>query len=213
MTAFLLQRSTLVFRQSAQHSFSPVRKATIALSSQRRFSSKVDQQGTATTIYTGPLSGVAKKLKLFSVTSLGLGCSISPFVFIIDVPVPFIAKTALVGAAVATSAASTGLIQWVMSPYVTKITTNDASDPKELTIHTLSFLAKDHTTKVPVDSLAPSSRIFTSLMVSDVEKSKGFVNGQAAKPKALFYIHPELCEEEGTSIKKVVDQTGIGQGF
>jgi hypothetical protein len=100
-----------------------------------------------------------------------------------------------------------------MSPYVTKITTTDAANPKELTIHTLSFLAKDHSTKVPVDALAPSSRIFTSLMVSDVDQSKGWVNGQPSKPKALFYVHPELCEEEGTAIKKVVDQTGIGQGF
>lgn len=50
------------------------------------------------TIYTGPLANVAKKLKLFSITSLGLGTGISPFVFAIDVPVPFVAKAALVGA-------------------------------------------------------------------------------------------------------------------
>ncbi|KAI8331754.1 hypothetical protein BC941DRAFT_456092 [Chlamydoabsidia padenii] len=202
MTTLLLQRSALIR--------APLRTAPSSFITNRRFlSTKVDQDPT--TIYTGPLSGVAKKLKLFSVTSLGLGCSISPFVYIIDVPVPFIAKTALVGAAIATSAASTGLIQWVMSPYVTKITTTN--DGKDLTIHTLSFLAKDHTTKVPVDALMPSSRIFTSLMVSNVEQAKGWVNGQPAKPKAMFYVHPELCEEEGSSIKKVVDQTGIGQGF
>ncbi|KAI7860591.1 hypothetical protein BDC45DRAFT_530176 [Circinella umbellata] len=157
------------------------------------------------TIYTGPLSNVAKKLKIFSVTSLGLGTGISPFVFLIDVPVPFIAKAALVGAAVTTSAASTGLIQWVMSPYVTKISqTND-----ELTIHTLSFLAKDHQTKVPIESLGPASRIFTSLMVMDPSKASGQVNGKAAKPKSLFYVHPELCEEENSAIKAVIDKTGI----
>lgn len=49
-------------------------------------------------IYNGPLANVAKKLKLFSITSLGLGTGISPFVFAIDVPVPFVAKAALVGA-------------------------------------------------------------------------------------------------------------------
>lgn len=50
------------------------------------------------TIYTGPLANVAKKLKLFSITSLGLGTGISPFIFAIDVPVPFVAKAALAGA-------------------------------------------------------------------------------------------------------------------
>lgn len=65
----------------------------------RRFNSSVNNNKEENkTIYTGPLSNVAKKLKIFSVTSLGLGCGISPFVYIIDVPVPLIAKTALVGA-------------------------------------------------------------------------------------------------------------------
>ncbi|KAI9492014.1 hypothetical protein BDB00DRAFT_466108 [Zychaea mexicana] len=161
------------------------------------------------TIYKGPLANVAKKLKLFSVTSLGLGTGISPFVFAIDVPVPFVAKAALVGAAVATSAASTGLIQWVMSPYVTKISQNG----NELTLHTLSFWAKDHQTTVPIDSLAPATRIFTSLMLTDPSKATAQVSGKPGKPKTLFYVHPELCEEDGTAIKAVIDKTGIGKGF
>ncbi|KAI9304436.1 hypothetical protein BJ944DRAFT_163580 [Cunninghamella echinulata] len=179
----------------------------------RRFTTTTNNNKEKNTIYTGPLSNVAKKLKLFSVTSLGLGCGISPFIFIIDVPVPLIAKTALVGAAIATSGASTGLIQWVMSPYVTKITADNTLEPKELEIHTLSFLAKDHVTKVSVNALQPSSRIFTSLMVSDLSQATGYIKDKSVKPKSLFYIHPELCEEEGSSIKKVIDQTGIGQGF
>ncbi|ORX60486.1 hypothetical protein DM01DRAFT_1342954 [Hesseltinella vesiculosa] len=179
----------------------------------RSFSTPDQPADQDKTIYTGPMANVAKKLKLFSVTSLGLGCGISPFVFIIDVPVPMIAKAALVGAAVATSAASTGLIQWVMSPYVTKITTDQPNNPTELNIHTLSFLAKDHVTKVPVDALVPSTRIFTSLMVADPTNVQGSIQGKPTKPKELFYIHPELCEEDGTAIKKIVDQTGIGKGF
>lgn len=179
----------------------------------RRFSSTVAAASKAPeVIYTGPMANVAKKLKLFSITSLGLGVGISPFVYLIDVPVPFVAKTALVGAAVATSAASTGLIQWVMSPYVTKIT---QSSPDQVTLHTLSFLAKEHTTTVPVDALAPATRIFTSLMVQDPSQAKAqlVASGKPAKPKTLFYVHPELCEEEGTPIKNIVDKTGIGKGF
>ncbi|KAI8061867.1 uncharacterized protein B0P05DRAFT_581268 [Gilbertella persicaria] len=168
------------------------------------------------TIYTGPLANVAKKLKLFSITSLGLGTGISPFVFAIDVPVPFVAKAALVGAAVATSAASTGLIQWVMSPYVTKITVphqlKEGELPKELTIHTLSFTAKDHATTVPLDTIEPATRIFTSWMINDLSLAKGRIGQKEAKPKALLYVHPELCEEEGI-MKNIVEKTGIGKGF
>jgi hypothetical protein len=65
----------------------------------KRYTSSTGQKPEEpVTIYTGPLANVAKKLKLFSITSLGLGTGISPFVFAIDVPVPFVAKAALVGA-------------------------------------------------------------------------------------------------------------------
>ncbi|KAI9361351.1 hypothetical protein BD770DRAFT_441373 [Pilaira anomala] len=168
------------------------------------------------TIYTGPLANVAKKLKLFSITSLGLGAGISPFIFAIDVPVPFVAKAALAGAAIVTSSASTGLIQWVMSPYVTKITmpsnTKEDELPKELTFHTLSFTARDHATTVSIDALGPASRIFTSLMVTDPELATGRIGPKVAKPKTLLYVHPELCEEEGI-MKNIVEHTGIGKGF
>ncbi|KAI8985253.1 hypothetical protein BDB01DRAFT_905653 [Pilobolus umbonatus] len=168
------------------------------------------------TIYNGPLAGVAKKLKLFSITSLGLGTGISPFVFAIDVPVPFVAKAALVGAAVITSAASTGLIQWVMSPYVTKITipqpVAENELPTEMTIHTLSFTAKDMATTVPITAIEPASRIFTSWMINDPTLATGRIGKKEVKPKTLLYVHPELCEEEGI-MKNIVEKTGIGRGF
>lgn len=118
--------------------------------------------------------------------------------------------------AVATSAASTGLIQWVMSPYVTKITVpkqpEERQVPKELTIHTLSFTARDHTTTIPVDTIAPASRIFTTWMITDPSQAVGRIGEKTAKPKSLLYIHPELCQEEGV-MKDIIEKTGIGQGF
>jgi hypothetical protein len=116
--------------------------------------------------------------------------------------------------AVATSAASTGLIQWVMSPYVTKITvpeplSNDAV-PKTLSIHTLSFTAKEHVTTVSTDSIEPATRIFTTWMVTD-PNATGRIGEKSAKPKNLLYVHPELCEEG--VMKNIVEKTGIGRGF
>lgn len=58
-----------------------------------QMSSKVEGNNA---IYTGPLATVAKRLKLFSIGSLGLSGAISPFVFILDFPVPVVAKTVLV---------------------------------------------------------------------------------------------------------------------
>ncbi|KAI8975600.1 hypothetical protein BDF20DRAFT_836977 [Mycotypha africana] len=173
------------------------------------------------TIYTGPLANVAKKLKLFSITSLGLGVGASPFIFAVDVPVPFVAKAALVGAAIATSAASTGLIQWVMSPYVTKITvsSNELSAtedtlPKKLNVHTLSFTAKEIITTVPVAAIQPATRIFTSWMINDPSAATARIGDKIVKPRTLLYVHPEVCEdEEAGVIKNVVNKTGIGKGF
>ncbi|CAO3655170.1 unnamed protein product [Mucor fragilis] len=210
-TSNALKRAAIVHQ-------SPLRVVSVAAPFKTRyFTTTKQQEEKPVTIYTGPLANVAKKLKLFSITSLGLGCGISPFVFAIDVPVPFVAKAALVGVAVATSAASTGLIQWVMSPYVTKITipkqVEQGQVPKELTIHTLSFTAKDHTTTVPVDAIEPASRIFTSWMINDPSLAKGSVGNKEAKPKTLLYVHPELCEEEQSVMKDIVEKTGIGRGF
>lgn len=103
-----------------------------------------------------------------------------------------------------------------MSPYVTKITVpeplTEGELPKELTIHSLSFTAKDHTTTVPVELIEPASRIFTTWMITDPSQAVGRVGQKTAKPKSLLYIHPELCEEEGV-MKHIIEKTGIGRGF
>lgn len=58
------------------------------------------QKSQQSTIYVGPLATVAKRLKLFSVSSLGLSSAITPFVFVLDFPVPVFAKVVLVGSGI-----------------------------------------------------------------------------------------------------------------
>ncbi|OZJ06208.1 hypothetical protein BZG36_00839 [Bifiguratus adelaidae] len=149
-------------------------------------------------IYQGPLATVARRLKLFSISSLGLSAGMSPLIYVIDVPIPMVARTVLVGAALFTSMASTGLIHWVMSPYVSKMTADDASKPETINLHTYSMTARELVTTVPVSALQPSTRIFTSWMVSDPSRAKGMLakSGKAMKPKHMFYVHPELCQED-----------------
>lgn len=96
----MLRLSSNALKRTALARQSPLRVVSIAAPYKTRHFTTTKQQqdeNKPITIYTGPLANVAKKLKLFSITSLGLGCGISPFVFAIDVPVPFVAKAALVG--------------------------------------------------------------------------------------------------------------------
>ncbi|KAI9286127.1 hypothetical protein BC943DRAFT_277170 [Umbelopsis sp. AD052] len=156
-------------------------------------SSKVE--GTPV-IYTGPLATVAKRLKLFSIGSLGLSGAISPFVFILDFPVPVVAKTVLVASALFTSVSSTALINWVMSPYVTKATMSP-SDADSINLHTLNVFAQEHITTVPIQDLQPSTRVFTTIMINEgkIEEATGRVGGKIVKPKQVFYVHPEICHD------------------
>jgi hypothetical protein len=94
-----------------------------------------------------------------------------------------------------TSISSTALINWVMSPYVTKATISSA-DSKIINLHTLNVLAQEHITTVPVAALEPSDRVFTTLMINErkLGEAQGRVSGKSVKPKQLFYVHPETCQ-------------------
>ncbi|KAG2175564.1 hypothetical protein INT43_001211 [Umbelopsis isabellina] len=153
------------------------------------------QQSQQSTIYVGPLATVAKRLKLFSISSLGLSSAITPFVFVLDFPVPVFAKVVLVGSALFTSASSTGLINWVMSPYVTKATTSP-EQPGMINLHTLNVIAQEHVTIVPITALQPSTRVFTTIMINEgkMSQAQGRIGEKIVRPKQVFYVHPETCQ-------------------
>lgn len=63
-----------------------------------------------TLIYDAPLASTFRKLKIFSLSSLTLSCSMAPLIFIIESQIPVFARTCLAFLAVSTSGVSTGLI-------------------------------------------------------------------------------------------------------
>ncbi|BFZ58342.1 hypothetical protein PYCC9005_005404 [Savitreella phatthalungensis] len=71
-----------------------------------------------TSIYTAPLATTVRNIKIFSVSSFAASAAISPMFFLIDSEIDIPVRVALVGIAVATSALSTGVIAWVLKPYV-----------------------------------------------------------------------------------------------
>ena len=67
--------------------------------------------------YTAPLKKTVRNIKFFSLSSLAVSTLISPVFFIIESEVDMAVRAVMVGIALATSALSTGLIQWVLKPY------------------------------------------------------------------------------------------------
>ena len=72
-------------------------------------------------IYVGPLTKTFRRLKIFSLSSLALASTLSPFIFIVESSLPSTARAALAATALATSGVSTALVGWCGRPYVTTL--------------------------------------------------------------------------------------------
>jgi hypothetical protein len=79
------------------------------------------EPATPTPFYHGPLARTFKRLKLFSLSSLGLSAALTPFIFVIDSSLPTPARIALALTAIGTSGSSTALVGWCGAPYVSSM--------------------------------------------------------------------------------------------
>ncbi|KAF9571180.1 hypothetical protein EC968_000868 [Mortierella alpina] len=175
-------------------------------------------------IYEGPFSQTAKRLKLFSVSSLAATVALCPFIFILDAGISNGMRGGLAVAAVATSGSSTALVQWCLGSYVRKITiprpltttsassgtaADASSDLSAVTItrstpvsfETLSFLGGRRITTVKVSDLEPSSAPFSTIRIREgqasvVRDGRGRILSSDNKLKKRLYLHAELMEEE-----------------
>ncbi|KAF9365297.1 hypothetical protein BGX34_010603 [Mortierella sp. NVP85] len=164
------------------------------------------------TIYEGPFSQTAKRLKLFSVSSLVATIALCPFIFILDAGISNGMRGGLAVAAVATSGSSTALVQWCLGSYVRQVTipnplstgginavTITRSTP--VSFETLSFWGGKRITTVAVSDLEPSSAPFSSIRIRAGQKSvvrdgRGRILSDNNQLKKRFYLHTELTEEE-----------------
>jgi hypothetical protein len=85
-----------------------------------------------TVIYVGPLTQTFRRLKIFSLSSLALAGSLSPFIFIVESSLPSTARVALAATALATSGVSTALVAWCGKPYVTTLRRLSTTTPTPL---------------------------------------------------------------------------------
>lgn len=156
-------------------------------------------------VYLGPLAKTAKYLKLFSISSLVVTCSLSPLIFFIDAGLSTVVRTILFGAALGTSGLSTALIHWCIHPYTTRcwvdtntlkketFSNNDtlaSSNPLSLVdkdtkfcIENLNLLGKYSYSQVTSRDLEPSTRLFTTHKFSTADGVKG-----------MSYFHLDVAE-------------------
>ncbi|RGB34155.1 hypothetical protein C1646_624788 [Rhizophagus diaphanus] len=175
-------------------------------------------------VYSGPLSGTAKKLKILSMASLIGTIALTPFIMIVDAPIGLGARIIFIIMALSTSALSTGLIHLCFSPYVRNIyynqsiSSNQSSDIPSLkitpdsflTFETLTLFGRSNFTTLPIKSLEPSFRFFTTWNVKklyDSELTAMTKRGKKLKPKKLFYVHSELCDNK--VMQGVINNVGI----
>ncbi|CAK5282379.1 unnamed protein product [Mycena citricolor] len=88
---------------------------------------------------------------MFSLSSLGLSFSMTPFMFIVESNLPMSARAVLAFTAISTTSISTGLLAWASSPYVTsallsKLPTTGAV--QEMEVKTLTLWFKPRTTRI-----------------------------------------------------------------
>ncbi|RKP22839.1 hypothetical protein SYNPS1DRAFT_25248 [Syncephalis pseudoplumigaleata] len=125
-------------------------------------------------IYIGHLARTARFLKLFSISSLGITLLGVPLIFFIKSGMSTEFRTALASAALITSLSSTGIIHYVLAPYVTQITLPHVSteaapeaiepitEDTQLSIDTLTFFGQPRRTHIRAGELLPSKRVFSS---------------------------------------------------
>ena len=127
-------------------------------------SEKSPSSGDGPVAYRGPMTQTFRRLKLFSLSSLGFSCIMTPFIFIVESSLPFSARVVLAVTALSTSSISTALVGWSGAPYVVNLrrlppANNGGIEGIEMT--TLTLMLKTLVTRVyDADFLVETKRPF-----------------------------------------------------
>jgi len=101
--------------------------------------------------YHGPLTQTFRRLKIFSLASLGLTFTMTPFLFIVESSLPVSARIFLTATAISTSSISTALVGWCGAPYVVdlrRLTPAENGGTEGVEMTTITLTLKKLTTRV-----------------------------------------------------------------
>ena len=114
--------------------------------------------------YHGPLTQTFRRLKIFSLASLGLTFTMTPFLFIVESSLPVSARIFLTATAISTSSISTALVGWCGAPYVVdlrRLTPAENGGTEGVEMTTITLTLKKLTTRVyDSDFLVETTRPF-----------------------------------------------------
>ncbi|KAG1760101.1 hypothetical protein EDD22DRAFT_955270 [Suillus occidentalis] len=115
--------------------------------------------------YHGPLTQTFRRLKIFSLSSLGLSCIMTPFIFIVESSLPLSARIVLAVTALSTSSISTALVGWSGASYVVdlqRLSPTDNGGIEGIEMTTLTLTLKRLVTRVyDADFLVDTKRPFS----------------------------------------------------
>lgn len=122
----------------------------------------------SSTAYNAPFRKTVRNIKYFSLSSLALTTLISPVFFIIDADIDMAVRAIMVSIALGTSALSTGVIQWVLKPYVIAGRQLNSTSGEKVDLCRLTWLGQERLTEVRTSTLKveKNGRMFSNL-VSD----------------------------------------------
>ena len=144
------------------------------------------------TVYEGPFRAAVRRLKAFSISSLILSTTMAPVILSVDAPIPHAARLGIIAAgttlfsyfsyslsALGASVLSTGLIHYLLTPYVARAKYYQFTH--QLNLQTYSLFARTKNNLVDVDDLQRISG----------EGLRALVNVKNNKDGKVFYVHSE----------------------
>jgi hypothetical protein len=174
-----------------------------------------------TVIYVGPLTQTFRRLKIFSLSSLALAGTLSPFIFIVESSLPSTARVALAATALATSGVSTALVSWCGKPYVTTLRRLSSPTPTQQQQQEQQHTTHSHNENAPAGielttltlALKPrTTRVYDPAFLGDT--TRAFARWELAQsvllpPEDAVAVRPG--EEE--TVAETLDSTGKVLGW
>ncbi|RDB25122.1 hypothetical protein Hypma_007627 [Hypsizygus marmoreus] len=160
--------------------------------------------------YTGPLAPTFRRLKIFSISSFTLSCTLAPFLFFIESNLPIPARVALASIAVGTSGISSGLIGWCGQPYVNtlrRLTPEENGGAEGVEMTTLTLFLNPRITRVYDPTfLIETKRAFAKWELAD---SLVLPATKAVKPGQEETV-AETMDKNGTVLGRWIVKWGEG---
>lgn len=152
----------------------------------RHLTTEASQEGNGEfeLVYTGPLKGAVKALKIFSLSTAVLAASGGPvLVWLGNESVPVAARVALCSLVLAVGLSTTALLHWLLKGYITHLYYRPQT--QHVAAHTLSLLARRVRNEFQVSDIRPPTGL-SSFSTFQVQEKAYFMHTEVFPDKHLL---------------------------